>query len=111
MVGHLGDIDVKWLIQEDAELVVLSRWEVADASRLLQEQVLDVAAQLDHWHCRIVNECDLADPLVLKLVLELSVNLGKNRLRTVDTVLQAVVMFPNWRVLRGNDDKVDVRPG
>jgi hypothetical protein len=35
-----------------------------------------MAAQLDNWHRRIVNECDLADPLVLKFVLELSVNLG-----------------------------------
>lgn len=69
---------------------------------LVCQQVINVAVDLHHRHGGIVDVLDLAYPLVLKLLLQLAVDLGQHRLR--------VVLLSLALARRGDNHEVDVRP-
>ena len=70
---------------------------------LVRQQVIYVAVDLHHRHGGVVDVLDLAYPLVLKLLLQLSVDLGEHGLRVVLLSLALAC----W----GDNHEVDVRPG
>ena len=70
---------------------------------LVCQQIIYVAVDLHHRNGGIVNVLDLAYPLVLKLLLQLSVDLREHGLR--------VVLLSLALVRRCDNHEVDVRPG
>jgi hypothetical protein len=70
---------------------------------LVCQQVIDVAVDLHHRHGCVVDVLNLAYPLVLKLLLQLSVDLREHGFR--------VVLLSLALACRGYNHEVDVRPG
>jgi hypothetical protein len=72
MVSHLSDVNVEWLLKEDAVLFVL-----LENACLMLQKILDMAIYFYHRYSRIVHKIHLADPFVLKLLLEFLINQRK----------------------------------
>ncbi len=104
VICHLRNVNIEGLLEEYLVLLIVDVLEkTVGIPMLVCQQIIYVAVDLHHRHRGIVNVLYLAYPLVLKLLLQLSVDLREHGLR--------VVLLSLALARRCDNHEVDVRPG
>ena len=66
MIGHLRNVHVERLFEEDPVLLIFHVVQkTLGATMLMNQQVSNIAVNLNHWYRSIIHVLQLANPLVL----------------------------------------------